>query len=215
MSVASLTLENFQLKTEVRRLRNELATMKGARRFEDSEDVARMKQAYAELEKEVVQLRCKLGGSSHHVESQFQQIPSRSADDAVLAHLADSLEAERVRFAELQAKYSQLRNSVTYSDQSAGDRSTCASPMTYRLSLETVGGVVLKPELEAQFKTRVFRRTIDAACVGKGICGDAENDFLDAKSVPESAPPAAPKRKPSASIGRLSKIARFRNSQRN
>ncbi len=59
-TVSELVQANFKLTAELKLTRGELATLRAEKQMADSEEVERIKQAYAELESEVVKLRQEL-----------------------------------------------------------------------------------------------------------------------------------------------------------
>ena len=189
-TMSELVQANFKLTAEVRRLRDELATLKAVQHMEDSDEVARIKAAYSELEAEVVSLR---RGQLRSVPSTptYEQPLTDSDSLSVIALLSDQLEAERNRYTELEGRYQELRKDVSE------ESSTCVgSPPYPELSVEQLTSVVIGDDVVFFNPPPKTRRL---------VVGLSEPARQTVASVP-----TVVKRPPSKSIERLSKIARFK-----
>ena len=198
---ADLVQANFKLSTELKQLKSELSSMRARRAIDVAEEVARIKAAYEQIEREVVALR------QENLKLRFTDIVEVAIDDqpagdsvsaGVVSMLSDQLEEERSKYAALEQRYKELRKefqesatkSVSYSEPS-----TCVGSPVYRaFVVEHTERVVVKPGM---FEPSVAaRRTIPAV---------AE------PPRPDKVAPVRPKRKSDdQSIQRLSKIAKFR-----
>lgn len=183
-----MSAENYQLTIELKKTRNELTTLKAIKRFEDSEEVARIKKAYTDLESELVALRQAPPREILPVVAWNEEVN----ESTLVAQLAESLEREKQKYAALEKKYNELRkelsSSVAYSEPS-----TASSPLSYMLSMETVSHALVKPELEPMFAP-------------KKVC--ATMCLTRAEPTTTS---IVKKQKKDLSVQRLSKIARFRS----
>jgi hypothetical protein len=187
-TMSELVQTNFKLTAEVRRLKDELATLKAVQHMEDSDEVARIKAAYTELETEVVALR----------KSQLRSVMSTPAYDhqpltdneslSVISLLSDQLESERNRYIDLESRYQELRKDVSE------ESSTCVgSPPYQELCVEQLTSVVIGCD-------SIF---FDIPKTRRVVVGLSEPARQTVSLVP-------PKRASSKSIERLSKIARFK-----
>ena len=172
MSPSELIAINFELTSEIRKLKSELVGFRAIRRAEDSIEVARIKSAYDELEKEVVLLRLEKISASAAATTEYVDlvVPGQNCaekeefENTILA-LREQLLFEKLRYDSLQIKYSELRkslNSVSYSEVA-----TCASSSSstgcYKnslLSVEQINGIEIKPECQGMFKKMTVRRTV-------------------------------------------------------
>lgn len=181
---------NFQLTSEVRKLRSELVALRALRMHEDCLELARFKEAYDELEKEVVALRQENIKLAHQAPV-AAAAPSPS-DELVLV-LRDQLSHQSRRFDDLQAKYSQLRKELIASPAV----STCPSVSPDLSVVSLADPVVIGVCTEALFKRPEGRRMAPME--------SRKEEFIPpGQSRPEVRP------KPiSASIERLAKKARF------
>lgn len=196
MSLSELAQENFLLTTELRKLKNELATLKAMNALDESEEVARIKTAYNQLETELVTLRQK-GPYAEVVEVPWGN--EDSSTQSMITHLEEALADEKLRYTLLETKYQQMRKDVATSSVAYSEISTCPSPLSYKFSSESTIHAIVKPELEAMFSNpaKAPRRTAlapESKPAVKLIVAD--------KPAKKSADP---------SYSRLSKIARFRS----
>ena len=204
--VAQLTATNFRLALEVRSLRADLTQIKALRKYEDSMEVGRIKEAYAELENEVVEFRREKVRRLNEVK--IEEVlpaqpaayePSQSNDCEIITVLKDQLRSERDKYKALESKYEQLRRDLS-------DNSTTASgsPLCYRelFSIEKSEQVHIKPIMEEMFKrpTRTQRPLIPLAEIS-AIVTPASVSNQRATVV-----------KSEGSIQRLAKIAKYRGN---
>lgn len=195
-TVSELVQANFKLTAELKQIRNELATLRAEREMEDSAEVVRIKQAYEELEKEVVSLRMKNLVQPDLV-ADVVQLPSVESA-GVIAMLSDQLERERQRSNELEERIMEFKRRETDSDQS-----TCVGSPFYReLSSQTFSGIQVNPVLEELFKPSagVPRRV---ALIQEPLADQS------LKTVKRTVPTSSSGKK-DAAVQRLSKIARFK-----
>jgi hypothetical protein len=203
-SISELVQTNFKLNAELRDVKNELCTLKAIKQMEDSDEVARIKAAYLELEQEVISLRQALRSQTSRPVDQVD-VPSGQAESmGVISMLSDQLESERKRYSELEQRYFDLKSdwdsssgpaSVVYSEIS-----TCVgSPYYVNCSLECFPIVNIAPQLEPLFKSATSSRRTAVVLERPQTTVVAEK-----RSGP---PPQTDK-----AVNRLSKIARFRQN---
>ena len=197
MSTQELVQKNFQLTSEVKRLRNELLTVKAERQFEDSLEVERIKAAYSELEKEVVKLRVENQNIFKNVVEEVH-VSEEEISCGISEILASQLREEREKMQMLEQKYFDLRKEL--STQSVSYASTSTGSPCYKtsssFSVDTFSDVVvIQPEM-----TRM-RRTIALAEVKQPVVSSRVEPVRIEK-----------RKKMDESTHRLSKIARFKPS---
>jgi hypothetical protein len=197
MSGADLLQKNFKLTTENRQLRGEIASLRAIQHREDSLEVARIKQAYEELETELVTLRREK--ISQPTVSKFVEEDSSSEDDngLIIDVLTRQLEEEKNARRAVEELYlaARSKSSVTYSEPS-----TCASSPCYvrPLSVERYLAVEIKPPIEEMFKhSGKGRRTV----------------VIEARGPPQRVSVSPLRKRPARTdpaVSRLAKIAKFR-----
>lgn len=203
-SVADLVQMNYRLTTQLRQTMGDLATLRAVHQREDAAEVKRIKEAYDELECEVVALRQEKSKYNFSDIVDVTDLFDDTANSTTVTLLTEQLENDKSRYILLEEKYNALRRELASDNKiqqsvSYSEPSTCVGSPCYKtvLSVEQHMVVHIKPQLEDVFKvTSSGRRTLP---------------LLAAPSASETVKPTKrPATTADSSIQRLSKIARFR-----
>jgi hypothetical protein len=203
-SVADLMQMNYRLTTKLRQTMGELATLRAVYQREDAAEVKRIKEAYHELEFDVVALRQDKSKNSFSDIVDVTDLFDDTANSTTVTLLTEQLESEKSRYILLEEKYNALRRELasenkTQQSVSYSEPSTCVGSPFYTavLSVEQHMVADIKPKFEDVFKvTSSGRRTLP---------------LLSAPPANETVNPTKrPATTADSSIQRLSKIARFR-----
>jgi ribosomal protein L29 len=208
-TVSELVQANFKLTAELKLTRGELATLRAEKQMADSEEVERIKQAYAELESEVVKLRQEL---LEHEKSRplsfdeacFSHSIGSVETQGVIAMLSDQLSLERQRSQELQDRIVEIKRDSLSSSVLYSDESTCVGSPFYRTSadfeISKLEAVMINPPLEELFKAPI------SAPRKLALLSEPMKPVADC--VKRATLPAG--RPTDGAVKRLAKIARFK-----